>query len=49
MVGSIYHAFKKLEQEGHIALARVERTGHLPFVERPGAFCAALLQALHSL
>lgn len=27
LVGSIYHALKKLEQEGHIALARVERTG----------------------
>ena len=26
--GSIYHALKKLEQEGHIALADVEQTGH---------------------
>lgn len=28
LVGSIYHALKKLEQEGHITLADVERTGH---------------------
>ena len=28
LVGSIYHALKKLEQEGYIALAEVSQTGH---------------------
>ncbi len=28
LVGSIYHALKKLEQEKHIELASVEQTGH---------------------
>lgn len=28
LVGSIYHALKKLEQENYIALADVKQTGH---------------------
>jgi DNA-binding PadR family transcriptional regulator len=28
LVGSIYHALKKMEQEGHITVASIEQTGH---------------------
>ena len=28
LIGSIYHALKKLEQDGYIAIAKVEQTGH---------------------
>lgn len=27
-IGSIYHALKKMEQEGHIKIASIEQTGH---------------------
>jgi DNA-binding PadR family transcriptional regulator len=28
LIGSIYHALKKMEQEGHIMIASIEQTGH---------------------
>jgi DNA-binding PadR family transcriptional regulator len=28
LIGSIYHALKKLESEGHIEISRIETTGH---------------------
>lgn len=28
LVGSIYHALKKLEQKGHISIHSIENTGH---------------------
>ena len=28
LIGSIYHALKKLEQEGHIEINGIEQTGH---------------------
>lgn len=28
LIGSIYHALKKMEQEGYVAVASIEQTGH---------------------
>lgn len=28
LIGSIYHALKKMEQEGHVEIASIEQTGH---------------------